>query len=111
MMTKETLISRLLELPSAIAEAEGSVLENEDKRQQVADALQRIEDELLLNGIADGKNAEIRAAQVRSMTADTREVLVLKEQAKARALVEVRQLTHEFSALRNVARLLSGGDL
>ena len=65
-MTRTDLAERLLELPRVIAEAERTVLAAEERRRLASEALQGVEDALLLDGERiTGKNAEQRAAQLR----------------------------------------------
>lgn len=107
MTTRENIITRLLELPAAIAAAETAILDLEQVKQEAAGSLQRVEDDLLLNSILiDGKNAETRAAQLRNLTQDTRGYVQRLELQKAGLAVTVRNLNNEFAALRSVARLL-----
>jgi len=107
MTTRENIITRLLEMGTAIAAAETTVIDLDQVRQEAAASLQRMEDDLLLNStLIDGKNAETRAAQLRNLTQDTRGYVQRLELQKAAAAVEVRRLNNEFASLRSIARLL-----
>lgn len=73
-------------------------------------ALQIAEDEALLTGMADGKNAEVRDAQLRQITAPHRARLLAAERALGYAKIELSGLQLQFKALRTLALLLGGND-
>ncbi len=107
-MTKQEIFKRLLELPSEIAAAEDAVLEANGQLVQAKDALQRKEDDLLLGNEIDGKNAEIRAAQMRQRTELEREDLSEAELTLKNAAVRLGKLKDELRALQAAAGLLQG---
>src|SRR5438552_134357 len=113
MMTDPTLTSRLverlLELPALLEAAERDVLLAEERKLQAAETLTRAEDELLLDPERlTGKNAEIRAAQVRRETERERDMLRCAELGGAESKVVLRRLTNELSCVKAITRLLSG---
>lgn len=110
MIGTDTLIERLLALPGARASAELSLLEAETTRQHLQAHLTTVEDELLLSGAIDGKNCEVRAAQLRAGTVTTRERLEEATAAVARLKISVHHLQAEHASLRAVARLLAASE-
>lgn len=108
-MNRTDLIARLIALPAEINTAEEALLLTEARRQAAADALQQVEDELLLTGV-EGKNAEQRAAAIRTETGGQRERLAACEYEVSLSKIVLRRLTTELSAFKSVARLLAGGD-
>lgn len=107
-MTKQDIVSRLLGLPGEIAAAEDAVLGANGFLVQAKEALQRKEDSLLLGNEIDGKNAEIRAAQMRAFTELEREDLSEAELQLKNATTRLGRLRDEFRALQAVANLLQG---
>jgi hypothetical protein len=71
--------------------------------------LQEREDELLTAGAIEGKNAELRAAQLREATRSVREVLEEREEVVARLKIGLHHLQAEHSSLRAIARLMAAG--
>lgn len=111
-MDRVQIATRLMEIPAAIAEQELAVLEANRAAQRVKEFLTERESELLLNGAIDGKNAEIRAAQIRANTTAEREQYFAADGAVAMERVKLNALHNEFKALQVVAKLLSvGGDM
>ncbi|SFF22516.1 hypothetical protein SAMN04487969_11924 [Paenibacillus algorifonticola] len=107
-MDKQALINRLLELPSEIAAAEDIVLQEHMLVVSAKESLQQKEDSLLLGNVIDGKNAEIRAAQVRQFTEHEREALADAEMRLKNAVARLGKGKDELRALRAVADLLKG---
>src|SRR5690606_32965103 len=107
-MVKQDIINRLLSLPKEIAEAEESVITANKALQDAKTGLQAREDELLTSGVIDGKNAEIRTAQLRSFTGDQREAVTQAEYDLVRVKNHLALLYNEFKALQTVADLLKG---
>jgi hypothetical protein len=110
-MTRADLIDRLIALPNAIAEAEMALLTLEEQCRIAKEALQQVEDALLLDPERiTGKNAEQRAAQLRAETGAERDQVVVAEYEVSKARLQVRFLTNEMWALKDVARLLGAAD-
>ncbi|MOA45464.1 hypothetical protein D3C78_1678640 [compost metagenome] len=107
-MTIKDIISRLLVLPKEIAIAEDAVLEANNQLVQVKEVLQQKEDDVLLGNLIDGKNAEIRAAQMRQHTELERENLSESELKLKNAAVRLSKLKDELRALQAAASLLQG---
>ncbi|GIQ67413.1 hypothetical protein DUZ99_02230 [Xylanibacillus composti] len=105
-MNKQQIMNRLLELPAEIANAEEDVLQANGKLILAKDMLQQKEDSLLLGNVIDGKNAEIRAAQMRQNTQNEREALADAELILKNATARLGRLRDEFKALRAVVDLL-----
>jgi hypothetical protein len=113
-MTRAQIVSRLLELPNELAKAETKAIL---AAQAVAKAKDRLADEearliatVLPCGepLLTGKNAKQRAAQVRQQTAVHRAGVRADEVALDVERALLHRLEVEFSALKAVARLLSG---
>ncbi|GIO36246.1 hypothetical protein J41TS12_11070 [Paenibacillus antibioticophila] len=107
-MKKQEIFERLLRLPAEIASAEDAVLEAHGQLVQAKEALQRKEDDVLLGNGIDGKNAEIRAAQMRQHTELEREDLSEAEMKLKNAAVRLGKLKDELRALQAAASLLQG---
>jgi hypothetical protein len=108
MLTREQLIERLLALPGAIAACELQLLEAERTRSHFQAHLTTVEDQLVLSGVIDGKNAETRAAQLRTGTVVCQEQLEEVRGTFARRKISLHHLQTEHASLRAVARLLAG---
>ncbi|MUG45489.1 hypothetical protein [Paenibacillus woosongensis] len=107
-MTRQTIVDRLLALPREIAIAERALLATEEELRKRKSDLQAKEDELLSNGTIDGKNGEIRAAQLRSFTGFNRQEVAFAEKDLMKAQVDLRLLNTELEALKAVVDLLKG---
>lgn len=107
-MNKQQIIERLLALPAEIAAAEESVLEANGRVVLSKEALQAKEDSLLLGNVIDGKNAETRAAQVRSYTQHEREKLADDELLLKNSSAKLHRLRDELRALSAITELLKG---
>jgi hypothetical protein len=105
-MTKLDIINRLLALPKEISTAENVLLLANNGLLSAKDVLQRKEDDLLFGNVIDGKNAEIRSAQMRQGTQTERENLSTAERDVKNAAVRLGALRDEFRALQSVAFLL-----
>lgn len=107
-MDKQSIINRLLALPAEIAASEEAVLQANGRLVLAKDALQQKEDSLLLGNVIDGKNAETRAAQVRSYTQHEREALADAELMLKNASVRLTAQRNELGAMQAIAGLLGG---
>ncbi|MBU5673208.1 hypothetical protein [Paenibacillus brevis] len=107
-MTKQEIFERLLALPSEIAKAEDTVIESHRQVISAKDILQQKEDDLLLGNMIDGKNAEIRSAQMRQHTEHERLNLSNAELHLKNDVARLGKLRDEFRALQAVANLLQG---
>ena len=109
-ISAEDVMRRLLELPAEIAAAEEGVILKQQAVQIARRRLQEVEDAALLTeGVIVGKNAEVRGAELRRVTAVQRDLLERAEEALAWARMHHNEQLHEFSALKAVARMLEGG--
>lgn len=106
-MEIRNIVARLLDLPMLIEGAEEVVLQANMSLIDAKTMLQEKEDGLLLGGIIDGKNAEIRAAQVREYTKNEREALTDAEMNLKNAVTRLGKFRDEFKALQAVSALLS----
>lgn len=111
-MNKQTIIDRLFELPGEIAHAEETVIKAQMHLQDDKTNLQIAEDRLYMGeveGVAiDGKNAEIRSAQLRAYTAVERNAVAMSENALAKHRLRLTRLQTELRALQSIADLLKG---
>ncbi|MGP0583666.1 hypothetical protein [Paenibacillus timonensis] len=107
-MTKQEIANRLLELPKEIATVEDVVIEANRQVVLAKEILQQKEDDLLLGNVIDGKNAEIRAAQMRQHTEHERMNLSNAELHLKNNVTRLGRLRDEFKALQSVAGLLQG---
>lgn len=107
-MNKQTIISRLLELPAEIAKAEQAVIEAQITLESAKNILTDAESYLLIGEKINGKNAEIRAAQLREHTKVEREAVTLAGDTLAQRSVYLRSLQNELKVLQSVALILGG---
>ncbi len=103
---KNMCVMVLQDLPEAIEEAENELVEVNAELFSAKDLLADKEAELLVNGKIDGKNAEIRAAQMRGATKQEREAVTLFESDVARAKVKLNVVLNKFKAYLAIAGLL-----
>jgi hypothetical protein len=108
LMDKQQIMDRLLALPEEIGAIEEQVLEANLHVLGAKVALQAKEDMLLLGNSIDGKNAEIRAAQMRQQTENERGLLDDAELILKNNVARLGRLRDEFKALQAVASLLKG---
>jgi hypothetical protein len=107
-MTIETVVERLASLPEDLWEAERAVLDAEAARVEAQARLEDVEADLLLDPERiNGKNAEQRQAQLRSLTATERAAVEERALEAARLKVSLHQLQAEHAGLRAIARLLA----
>lgn len=107
-MKKQDIVIRLLALPTEIATAEEAVLQANESVVSAKELLQRKEDDLLLGNMIDGKNAEIRAAQMRQNTVYEREIFADAELNLRNEAVRLGKCRDELRALQAVTSLLKG---
>jgi hypothetical protein len=107
-MPRQSLIERLDRLPAAIAEVELTLLAAEEARQEAQALLQVQEDRLLLYGEQiNGRNAEVRAVQLRAETAEEQVIVEEAGRRLARLRVAWHERQAEHASLRAIARLLA----
>ncbi len=105
-MDKKTIIQRLIGLPGEIEAAETAVIKMSQNLMEAKDALAERESFLLLSGKIDGKNAEIRSAQLRELTSAERQFVVDAENALAGVKAFLNKLRNTFEALQSIAQML-----
>jgi hypothetical protein len=108
--TTPDLIDRLLVAPEKLSRSRMAYLEAEFNRRHMEGQLKDREAELLAqpDSPIDGKNAEVRSAQVRHLTAGIRGALLTEEQNAERLKARFQADLDEFTAVRAVAALLEG---
>lgn len=110
-MNRDKLIGRLLEIPQETEKAEEILLETTEAHAQAKLVLEcREADLILVEGPALGSNAETRKARIHVGTLAAQEAVAGRWVEKEKAAAALRVLQAEFSALRSVARLMSGGE-
>ncbi|MFD0682406.1 MULTISPECIES: hypothetical protein [unclassified Paenibacillus] len=113
-MDKSSIVYRLLELPAEIAAAETKLLDANALLLGAKAELQHKEDGLYVGVFEDdgmkidGKNAEIRNAQLRQFTEVERHAVAAAEDGVAIQKHHLNKLLNEFKALQSVADLLKG---
>lgn len=105
-MEKSTVIERLNALPGLIHEQEKALIAAMETQAEFENKLKAKEAELLLSGAIDGKNAEIRAAQMAEKTAAEKAGVKQAEKMVADMRVKLNAFNNEFKALQSIARLL-----
>ena len=107
-MNKMDLIVKLASLPGIIAEQEVLVLNAVEKVQDCKRVLLEAEDVLYSSGQIDGKNAEIRQAQLRAKTSAERQALQDAENQLNMARVKLNRFLNELTVYKAIAGLLRG---
>lgn len=102
-MDRQIIIEKLAFLPAEIAGVEAGVLTAQLAVAEAKDILANKEAQLYLDGTIDGKNAEIRAAQLKEYTFAERETIVTAETKMALARIELNRLLNQFKAYRTIA--------
>lgn len=110
-MNKQAVLNRLMALPAEIEAAEQEVVNAQWVMQVTKDTLADREAELMVTGQIDGKNAEQRAAQLRTLTAKERTEVANAENKLAIARARLNALHVELKALRSVAGVLANGEV
>lgn len=106
---KNTVIEKLQNLPEQIEAAERLYDNASIELQEAKDELDEKEAALILSGKIDGKNAELRQAQMLALIRSERKAVRSLEKEVSRHKVDLNSLVNEFKAYRSIARLLSQG--
>ena len=101
------IIARLLDLPGELAIAEDTLMRLDQDRRHAAHCLEDATDRLLLDGAIDGKNAELRTAQLRQALLAEQADLDMAERLVAGAKIQLHRLQNEHASLRAIARLIA----
>lgn len=109
-MNKQDLVSLLANLPGQINRAEIDILVAQDAVIKSKDALSAKEADLYTEGKIDGKNAEIRNAQLKQLTIPERNEIAKAENALSMARIHYNLLQNTFSAYRAISGLLKAGE-
>jgi hypothetical protein len=109
-MTKIELINKLSGLPGEIHFAEMAIFGAQDGVTKAKDILSVKEADLYSEGVIDGKNAEIRTAQLRQLTTPERNEIAKAENALSMARIAFNQLQNYFTAYRAIAGMLKGAE-
>lgn len=110
-MDKQVVINRLTELPGEIEERENDLLDAKEALTNAKEALIDKQNELLVTGAIDGKNAEIRFAQMRNLTTQERAQITKAEIEVGLAQVNANRAINQFKAYRAVAKIIHGGGI
>jgi DNA repair protein RadC len=105
---RQTVINQLLAKPQTIHFAETELIKAQEATQKAQYTLDDREAELLQGTLIDGKNAEIRKAQLKDHTMTERAAVIGAVRKEALARAELAVAHNEFAALRAVSRLLAG---
>jgi hypothetical protein len=106
--TKKDIMDRLMVLPVAILDEEIKLIARQYDLLDVKNTLQQAKDQLYIDGVIDGKNAEIREAQLRKATTIEQNAVNRATEIVERQKFEVSCLQNELAALRAVVDLLKG---
>jgi len=109
-LTKLDIINKLASLPDLIEEQEKVVIAAYQQVQESKSILTEAEDVLFLSGQIDGKNAEIRAAQMRENTTSERETVQNAERVLTIEQVKINRLNNELAICRAIAWMLKGAE-
>lgn len=106
-LTRMELAAALQGLPEKIEAAEHELLVAETFRIDCFQALEAEKHRLLLGGLIDGKNAEIRDAQLAQMTEASLASLTAADRDVLYHKQKLRCVMARFASLRALTRLLS----
>jgi hypothetical protein len=108
-MDKKQVAKRMMELVDELSNAEAKVIGAGFALDVAKAALADIEAELLIceDSPINGKNAEIRAAQMRQETTAERQAIQAAEAALLKEKTSLNKLQNEFKALRAIVAILS----
>ena len=109
-LNKQELITKLSTLPDEIYLAESAIFEAQDGVMKAKDILSTKEADLYSEGKIDGKNSEIRTAQLRQLTTPERNEIAKAENALSMARISFNQLQNTFVAYRAIAYMLKAGE-
>lgn len=109
-MTRADVIRRLTELPEAMANVEALIFAATWATLAAKKNLEEVTASLYLSGSIDGRNSEMREAQILLQTVAARDHVRTCEMEEANQKRALRDLDREFGALRAIARLLREGD-
>lgn len=104
------IIQKLQTLPQSIYEAEIAFANKQMEYLAAKEILAKTETKLLLDGTIDGKNSEIREAQLKAKTAKERNDLFEAEVKMLLGKAEYNLKLNELSAYRAIARILGKED-
>lgn len=107
---KDACIQTLEKLPGLIRDAEDRLVDAYEQLNHAKNALAEKEAELLLNGKIDGKNAEMRQAQLLQLTKPEREVVRTAESRVSRAKMDFNFFSNQLKAYRAIAKLIEEVD-
>jgi hypothetical protein len=107
-LTKIELIEKLTLLPGLIEQAENEVIKDIQAIQGAKERLADEQDRLLTNGSIDGKNAEIRSAQLRERTGQEVRDVQQSENKASISRVALNRLNNELAICRAIAGILRG---
>lgn len=107
-MNKAELITELELLPSRIEAVERDVLTQQQEVSKAKEALANKEADLYTEGKIDGKNAEIRNAQLRQFTTQERNEVARAENDLNLARIALNRHRNEFSAYEAIAGIFKG---
>lgn len=106
-MDKQTLIERLLALPTDIEIAEKQVLVTTLALEEAKEQVAQIETDAILTGKITGKNETERKAQLAELTIGAKRAVAEAETKLHLARIAYNRLMNEMRTLQAVAQLLS----
>jgi hypothetical protein len=111
-MTRDDLATRLLATLARVQAAEQALLDASEDLMGSRFTLQAAEDAVFLApaGYIDGKNAETRAAQLRSLTEHEAAQVAQDELVERRARTALVMDKEELSVFQSLTRLIGGGE-
>ena len=102
------LIGELRRQPEKIAEAMEKILTQQRVSDEAKERLHDKEGSLLQSGVIDGKNAEIRSAQLRDLTREERTKVRDCAEILETLKIELKHEQDKFSAFKAIAQMLGG---
>lgn len=109
-MDKNELMDRIFKMPTAIFNAEMALFNSQSELAKAKEALAAKEADLYTEGKIDGKNAEIRNAQMRQLTTPERNEIAKAENSLNLARIALSRQQNEFTAYKAIAGMLKGAE-
>jgi len=104
------IIGELLEYPERLHRAELSVIAAKKRVDEIKNQIEIKRDSLLLSGVIDGKNAEVREAQIDAKLNEEKGALSVEKENLERQELNFKLVEDEYRSLLAISRILGNED-
>ena len=105
------IIGELLEYPERLHRAELSVIEAKKRVDEIKNQIEIKRNSLLLSGVIDGKNAEVREAQIDAKLNEEKGALSVEKENLEREELSLQLVEDEYRSLLAISRILGNEDI